>query len=73
MLTRSVAISLDYYIVFVRMVGELFPNFVLRFELSAFTFGVSRIRDRLCGLVVRVPGHRFRISVSIPALPHFSE
>jgi hypothetical protein len=29
--------------------------------------------DRLCGIVVRVPGYRFRGSVSIPGATKFSE
>jgi hypothetical protein len=37
------------------------------------TFKVSTVYDHLCGLVVRVPGYRFRGPGSIPGATRFSE
>jgi hypothetical protein len=31
------------------------------------------MRDRLCGLVVRVPGYRSKVPLSIPGATRFSE
>jgi hypothetical protein len=50
-------------------------SFAMYVHRAAVTFGfqVSICFDRLCGLVVRVPGYRSRGPGSIPGAARFSE
>jgi hypothetical protein len=41
--------------------------FPVRYELNLYV--MYKKVDRLCGLVVRVPGYRSRVPVSTPSLP----
>jgi hypothetical protein len=45
--------------------------FSVRYELNLYVMSMKV--DRLCGLVVRVPGYRFRGSGSIPGTSRFCE
>jgi hypothetical protein len=44
---------------------------VQNYEFTVFFPFVVRIKDRLCGLVVKVPGYRFRGPGSIPDATRF--
>jgi hypothetical protein len=55
-------------------VGEAllwFRNIILGLLVFNFSTRVSSLKDRLCGLVVRVPDYRSRDPGSIPGLPDF--
>jgi hypothetical protein len=42
-------------------------------KYKCFLFHYVCIRDRLCGLVVRVPGYRYRSPGAIPGATRFAE
>jgi hypothetical protein len=52
--------------------NRLFNGLALELEKENFLF-VNVLSDRLCGLVVRVPGYRSRGRGSIPGAARFSE